>query len=105
MFTVKIKFKNQQIMKNSLYCQSCSMPLVTEEIKGTELNGSKSNEYCKYCYEKGAFKNPKLTLDEMKIIVKTQMKKMKLFDDLIERSVNILPSLKRWKNKIPFSNH
>jgi hypothetical protein len=75
------------------------MPIDTEDRKGTEKNGTKNNEYCKYCYENGAFVNPNTTLDEMKVIVKTQMKEMKLPDNLIQLSLNILPSLKRWKSK------
>jgi len=45
-------------MESKILCQSCGMPLDTEEMKGTEKNGLKSNEYCKYCYENGVFKHP-----------------------------------------------
>lgn len=86
-------------MENKLFCQSCSMPLDTEALKGTEKNGNKSNEYCLYCYENGAFINPNMTLDEMKVIVKTQMAKMNLPDSLIDKSIQLLPDLKRWNNK------
>lgn len=38
------------------FCQSCSMPMGnTDEFYGTEKDGSKSGDYCKYCYENGAF--------------------------------------------------
>lgn len=38
------------------YCQSCGMPMGnTEEMYGTEADGGKSKEYCKYCYENGNF--------------------------------------------------
>lgn len=38
------------------YCQSCGMPMgATEELYGTEADGSKSQIYCQYCYDKGAF--------------------------------------------------
>lgn len=38
------------------YCQSCGMPMGnTEEMYGTEADGAKSKEYCKYCYENGKF--------------------------------------------------
>lgn len=41
---------------NENYCQSCGMPMgTTDELYGTEQNGSKSTDYCSYCYEKGAF--------------------------------------------------
>lgn len=45
-------------------CQSCGMPL-NDQVLGTEANGAKSEEYCTYCYENGAFKQPELTLQQM----------------------------------------
>ena len=86
-------------MDNITFCQSCGMPLDKEAVKGTEENGLKTDEYCKYCYEYGAFKNPKMNLEDMKTTVETQMKKMNMPHNVILKSVNILPALSRWKNK------
>jgi len=86
-------------MENKILCQSCGMPLYTEEVKGTEKNRLKNNEYCKYCYEDGVFKHPKMNLDEMKNTVETQMKKLELHQYAIQKAINILPSLNRWKSK------
>ena len=36
------------------FCQSCGMPL-TDENRGTNANGSSSEDYCVYCYKKGEF--------------------------------------------------
>lgn len=36
------------------FCQSCGMPL-SEEILGTNADGSKNEDYCIYCYKDGAF--------------------------------------------------
>ncbi len=36
------------------FCQSCGMPL-TDDILGTNADGSKNEEYCIYCYKDGAF--------------------------------------------------
>ena len=46
-------------------CQSCSMPLPDEKLKGNNADGSKSDAYCQYCYDGGEFTNPNITLDEM----------------------------------------
>lgn len=46
------------------FCQSCVMPL-NEDNLGTELDGSKSDKYCFYCYKDGKFTNPDMTFDEM----------------------------------------
>lgn len=86
-------------MEINTFCQSCGMPLSTEEVKGSEQNGAKNNEYCMYCYENSDFKNPKMNLDEMRIKVKNKMEKMNHPDYLIQKAVNILPALKRWNNK------
>ncbi|MBR6920026.1 MAG: zinc ribbon domain-containing protein, partial [Bacteroidales bacterium] len=45
------------------FCQSCGMPL-TEEMLGTNADGSKNGDYCSYCYKDGAFTND-CTMDEM----------------------------------------
>ena len=36
------------------FCQSCGMPL-TEEVLGTNVDGSKNEDYCMYCYKDGNF--------------------------------------------------
>lgn len=85
-------------MKKETICQSCGMPIDSEEIKGTDKNGSKNNDYCKFCYDDGVFKNPKMNLDEMKNNVKTQMRKLDLHEHTIQKAINSLPVLKRWKS-------
>lgn len=86
-------------MENKHFCQSCSMPLDKPELLGTEKDGSKSKEYCTYCYQNGAFINPNMTLTEMKTLVKTQMEKMKMDAGIINMAVGSLPNLKRWRKK------
>ena len=84
-------------MDNKHFCQSCSMPLDNPELVGTEKDGSKSQEYCKYCYQNGAFINPHMTLKEMSSVVITQMEKMNIDSKTIDMAVSSLPHLKRWK--------
>lgn len=40
------------------------MPLARDEDAGTEADGSRSAEYCIYCYRDGAFTEPDLTREE-----------------------------------------
>ena len=87
---------------NVLICQSCGMPISEEKQKGTNEDGSLSNDYCSYCFKKGKFtKNG--TLDEQIEVglnyyppyknAKTQEEK-----DLIRKqSREFLSTLKRWK--------
>ncbi len=79
-------------------CQSCGIPLDNDAIKGTEKNGLKNQEYCKFCYDQGGFINPNLTIDEMKERVENQMKKLKLSDEVIQEAISVLPPLNRWKS-------
>lgn len=36
-------------------CQSCGMPLESDDQLGTNKDGSPSAEYCVYCYKDGEF--------------------------------------------------
>lgn len=84
-------------MKLETYCQSCGMPLDNPDLQGTEKDGSKSDEYCKYCYRNGDFINPNMTLKEMTSLVITQMEKMNIESKIIDKALSALPNLKRWK--------
>lgn len=46
------------------FCQSCAMPMTQADQYGTEKDGSRSADYCSYCYENGAFTSP-CTMEEM----------------------------------------
>jgi len=47
-----------------VFCQSCGMPLEKTEDYGTEKGGSKSAEYCHFCYQNGEWTEPNITLEE-----------------------------------------
>ena len=49
--------------KEMHFCQSCGMPL-TDEIRGTNADGTKVEDYCIYCFEDGAFTGD-FTMEEM----------------------------------------
>ena len=73
------------------------MPIDDPAMRGTENDGSKSTEYCSYCYQNGVFINPNIALEEMKTIVKTQMEKRKIDTGIIDMALRSLPLLKRWR--------
>lgn len=84
---------------NKIRCQSCGMPLGIG-FYATNSDGTASNEYCKMCFENGQFREPNLTLEEMKGRSVANM-----IDDLrMERSEaetlanTVIPTLKRWQN-------
>ena len=82
------------------FCESCGMPMgETNEMYGTETNGSKSTDYCKHCYDNGAFLHPDITLDGMIETVAAIMVKDFGFsqEDAMEQCKGGIPNLKRWK--------
>ncbi len=84
-------------MESNRICQSCSMPLTSPEILGTEKDGSPKKLYCKYCYRNGQFTRPQITLEEMKVLVTNKMEEMKMDAGTINMVVSCLPNLKRWR--------
>ena len=36
-------------------CESCAMPLTSEDMYSTEKDGSINKDYCKWCYKDGEF--------------------------------------------------
>jgi hypothetical protein len=85
-------------MEPQKFCQSCTLPIDNMEDRGSEIDGSKSETYCKYCYQHGAFTEPDMTLDQMMEIAETEMKKQNLPESIIQLSMNMLPGLKRWQS-------
>ncbi|MDU5144035.1 MAG: effector binding domain-containing protein [Paenibacillus dendritiformis] len=81
-------------------CQSCGMPLHSEEQLGTDKGNGKVQDYCIYCYEDGAFKQPDMTMEEMieacvPFVVENGM------EEQAARAMlkNYLPTLKRWADQ------
>ena len=70
-------------------CQSCGMILVKNSDKGTECDGSKSEEYCTFCYHN------LLDLDNWNRTNGLDLTKQEARTALL----SFLPSLKRWKKE------
>ena len=54
-----------QNLEDAPICQSCSMPMKDREDFGTNLDGTKNEEYCAYCFSAGNFVDPSISKDEM----------------------------------------
>lgn len=87
-------------MQPKLFCQSCTMPVDNIADRGTAANGEKSTEYCRYCYQDGAFVNPGMPLEEMEQLITEKMRQMHLPENIIRQSVSMLPHLKRWRKAV-----
>ncbi len=83
-------------------CQSCAMPLSSDADKGTNVDGSKSEDYCCYCYEKGSFVGGDQTLDEMIETCIGPCLEAKVYPDAETARASmkeLFPQLKRWKGQ------
>ncbi|MCL1906228.1 MAG: zinc ribbon domain-containing protein [Clostridiales bacterium] len=82
------------------YCQGCGMPMgATDEMYGTNEDGSISGDYCKYCFEKGAF-TAACTMEEMIEFCVPHMATAEsgLSEDEARKMMSgFFPALKRWK--------
>src|SRR3989338_5318193 len=82
-------------------CQSCGMPLGTAGYYGTNKDESENKNYCIFCYKKGQYTEPILTLPEMiqKSIQHMTTKLQYTQENAKELSTKIIPTLKRWTEK------
>ena len=78
------------------FCQSCAMPMQNDEHFGTNADGSKSDEYCTYCYQGGEFTEPNVTMQGMIERVQRIMRDMNSPQDVIDKTAQFIPMLKRW---------
>ena len=79
-------------------CQSCGMPMAKPEDFGTNADGSPSQEYCCYCFQKGEF-TAKMEMPEyIEMQIKIAVEKLGMPEDKArEMAEKAIPSLKRWK--------
>ena len=88
---------------NQKFCQCCGMPMGdTDELCGTNADGSKNEEYCKYCYENGEF-TFQGTMEEMIELCVPNMAAAN--PDMTEEEARKImqewfPELKRWKKQL-----
>ena len=85
--------------RTSKFCKSCGMPMSKDpQHGGTNRDGTKSADYCSYCYVDGEF-TFKGNVKEMQAFSKEKMIEQgssKFIAWLFTRSI---PRLTRWRNK------
>ena len=96
--------------KTMKFCQSCGMPL-TDEVLGTNADGSKNEEYCMYCHKDGKF-TQECTMDEM---IEHCAKFVGEFNDgsgqrltkeeAIGQMKMYFPHLKRWRKTLTIADN
>jgi len=65
---------------------------------GTNIDGSKNEEYCHFCYKEGRFTDEGITMEEkIKKNIEMAMKVGMAEEEAREMANSIIPKLKRWK--------
>ena len=83
-------------MKNKI-CQSCGMPIISEDQLGTNSDGSINEDYCKYCYKNGEFID-KVTMEEYIEMCSKYGSQAGMTNEVMkEYCKKLFPTLKRWK--------
>ena len=76
------------------------MPMRSEADQGTNTDGSKSREYCHFCYQNGKFTDPGISVEEKIEQMVAAAKKMNIPEDNARAlAKSLLPRLKRWQAK------
>ena len=96
--------------KDIKFCQSCGMPL-TDEVLGTNADGSKNEDYCMYCYRDGKFLQD-CTMEEMiehcaQFIgaVNEGLPNPITKEEYIGMMKTYFPQLKRWRKTLNVSDN
>lgn len=81
------------------FCQSCGMPLSKPEDFGTDVTGYRVNDYCHFCFQKGEFTDPKVSMQGMIDKCVEIMAEQKIMPAAQARTLmtEMLPNLKRWR--------
>jgi len=82
------------------YCQSCSMPMGdTNELYGANADGSKSGDYCQYCFQNGKFTSNVRMEEMIDVCVPHMLAANPRMTEVEARKImhECFPKLKRWE--------
>lgn len=83
-------------MKNRI-CQSCGMPIISDEQLGTNKDGSISQDYCKYCFTDGEFIDKVSMEGYIEMCSQYGAQAGMTNDEMKEHCTRLFPTLKRWR--------
>ena len=83
---------------NNKICQSCGMPIESNDCLGANKDGSINNDYCKYCYENGEFID-KVSMEEYIDMCSQYGEQAGMTNEEMRKlCTELFPTLKRWKS-------
>jgi hypothetical protein len=97
-FTNQLTLPGDKAVKD-VYCQSCGTLVHGPSDYGTEIDRTKSRDYCKYCYQRGEFTQKIVSQDHMVkrcagfIYARGKVSR----DEAFQMASELVPTLKRWR--------
>lgn len=87
------------IAKGNYFCQSCGMPMGSDEVRGTEKDQSRSEDYCHYCYKDGDFTKEETMEEMIETCIPFEIEAGIYPDEQTARNalLSYFPKMKRWK--------
>lgn len=85
-------------MKNKI-CQSCGMPINSNEQLGTNKDGSRNEDYCIYCYKDGEFVDNVSMEEYIEMCSQFGFQAGMSNEQMKDHCKKLFPTLKRWKDK------
>lgn len=80
------------------FCQSCGMPMNENEEYGTLKDGSKSEDYCSYCFSEGSFTSESSMQEMIDICVPIVAEECGISKEVAKAQMEqFFPTLKRWQ--------
>ena len=78
-------------------CQSCAMPIESDDQLGTEKDGSLNQDYCTYCYKDGEFID-KVSMEEYIDMCSEFGEQAGMTNEQMkDYCTKVFPTLKRWR--------
>ena len=75
------------------------MPLTSDDLLGTNKDGSINHDYCKYCYDKGEFLQDVSMQEFVDMCSQFGEQAGMTNEQMKEFCTKMFPTLKRWKTK------
>ncbi len=77
-------------------CQSCGMPITSNDVLGTNKDGSINEDYCKYCYIDGNFVDDVTMEEYIDMCSKYGSQAGMTNEEMKAYCTKLFPTLKRW---------
>ena len=78
-------------------CQSCGMPLTSEDMFAKEKDGSVNRDYCKWCYDSGEFIHKVSMTEFIDMCSQFGEQAGMTNEQMKEFCTKLFPTLKRWR--------